>query len=84
MDMVLEQLAIEWVKVGKDSKLATKTIADLDIRKNTGAHVLALLRGKEVLANPQPDERFQVGDTAGIAGAREQVDQFLAFARGER
>ena len=84
MDMVLEQLAIEWVKIGKDSRLATKTIAELDIRKHTGAHVLALLRGKEVLANPQPDERFHVGDTAVIAGAREQVDQFLAFARGER
>lgn len=84
MDMVLEQLAIEWMKIGKDSKLAGKSIAELDIRKLTGAHVLALLRGKQVIANPQPDERFQPGDTAVIAGTREQVDRFLAFARGER
>jgi TrkA domain protein len=84
MDLVLEQLAIEWVKVGKESRLAEHSIIELDIRKETGAHVLALLRDKQVIANPQPDERFRAGDTAVIAGTREQVDRFLAFARGER
>src|SRR5918992_575993 len=62
MDLVLEQLSIEWVKIDAGSKLAGRSIGDLDIRKNTGATVLALLRGKQVIANPQPDELILVGD----------------------
>jgi TrkA domain protein len=84
MDMLLEQLAIEWVKTGKESRLAGKSIAELDVRKSTGASVLAILRGKQIVANPEPEEVFNVGDTAVIAGSREQVDRFLKFARGER
>lgn len=82
MDLVLDQLSIEWQKIDGDSKLGGRSIAELDIRKNTGASVLALLRGKQVIANPQPDELILVGDTAVIAGTSEQVNRFLAFARG--
>jgi TrkA domain protein len=81
MDLVLEQLSIEWEKVDGSSKLAGKSIFELDIRKNTGASVLAILRNKEVVANPQPDERIRVADTLVIAGTTEQVNRFLAFAR---
>lgn len=83
MDLVLEQLTIEWLKIGPDSKLAGKGIAELDIRKNTGASVLAVLRGKQVMANPEPSERIQGGDTVVIAGTADQVNRFLAFARGQ-
>jgi len=82
MDLVLEQFSIEWVKVPAESKLADKSILELDIRKNTGAHVLALLRGKQVVANPQPEDRILAGDTMVVAGSAEQVNRFLAFARG--
>lgn len=82
MDLVLEQLSIEWLKIGPDSKFAGNSISDLDIRKNTGAIVLAILRGKQVLANPEPTELLLSGDTMVIAGTAEQVNRFLAFARG--
>lgn len=82
MDLVLEQLSIEWMKIDTESKLSGRSIAELGIRKNTGASVLALLRGKQVIANPQPEELILVGDTAVIAGTTEQVNRFLAFARG--
>jgi K+:H+ antiporter subunit KhtT len=84
VDLVFEQLSIEWLKVGSESRLAQRTIGELDIRKNTGASVLALLRGKQVIANPQPDERIEVGDTVMVAGAHDQVNRFLAFSRGEQ
>ena len=82
MDLVLEQLSIEWVKIDAGSKLSGRSIGDLDIRKHTGATVLALLRGKQVIANPQPEELILVGDTVVVAGTTEQVNQFLALARG--
>lgn len=82
MDLVLEQLSIEWLKIGQESKLANKSIEELEIRKNTGAIVLAILRGKQVLANPEPSEQILPGDTLVIAGTADQVNRFLAFARG--
>ena len=83
MDLVLEQLSIEWLKVGAEFKVAGKSIAELDIRKNTGASVLAVLRGKQVMANPEPTELIQTGDTVVVAGTPDQVNRFLAFARGQ-
>jgi TrkA domain protein len=82
MDLVLEQLSIEWEKIDARSGLVGRSIGDLDIRKQTGATVLALLRGKQVIANPQPEELILVGDTVVIAGTSEQVDAFLSSARG--
>lgn len=82
MDLVLEQLSIEWLKVSAESKLAGQSIAEMNVRKVTGASILAILRGKQVMANPEPAQRIEAGDTVVVAGTAEQVNRFLAFARG--
>lgn len=75
MDMVLESLSIEWLKVGQESELAGRTLADSAIRKRTGASVIAILRDGAALPNPQPDERIEAGDTLMVVGSREQVQR---------
>jgi TrkA domain protein len=82
MDLLLEQLAIEWVKITDESPITGRSIAELDVRKQTGASVLALLRARQVIPNPQPDEHILAGDTVVVAGTHDQVNRFLAFARG--
>ncbi len=77
MDMVLESLSIEWVKVEEGAALAGRTIADLQIRKRTGASVTAILREGEAIPNPQPDRTIRAGDTLMVVGTREQVQRFL-------
>jgi TrkA domain protein len=77
MDMVLESLSIEWVKVEGRSPLAGRTIGELEIRRRTGASVTAILRGGGAIPNPQPDERILPGDTLMVVGTREQVQRFL-------
>jgi TrkA domain protein len=81
VDMLLEQLALEWVKIGSNSPLANRTISELEIRKRTGASVIAVLRGKQLLANPAPDERLAGGDTVVVAGTGPQVQRFISFER---
>lgn len=82
MDMVLESLSIEWVKVDEASPLAGHTIAELQIRKRTGASVTAILREGAAVPNPQPDHRIEHDDTLMVVGTREQVQRFLElFAR---
>lgn len=77
MDVVLENLSIEWVKVEEGSGLAGRSIKDLQIRKRTGASVIAILREGKAIPNPQPDEKILRGDMLMIAGTREQVQRFL-------
>lgn len=84
VEMLFEQLAIEWVKLSPTSRLAGHTIRELEIRKRTGASVIAILRVGRMLPNPHPEEALEAGDTLVVAGSREQVDRLLAMERGER
>ena len=81
MDMVLEQLSIEWIKVDEDSPLAGQTLEGAAIRQQTGASVMAVLRDGKAHPNPQPSERIVAGDTLMVIGNREQVSRFAAVCR---
>ena len=84
VEMILDQLSIEWVKLQDGSPFAGRTISELEIRKRSGASLIAILRGGTALPNPQPDSRLEAGDTVVAVGSREQMDRFLSYARGER
>jgi len=59
------------VRVQDGATAAGRTLRDLDVRRRTGALVLALERDGEVLTNPTPDLVLEAGDDV------------LAFADGE-
>jgi TrkA domain protein len=82
MDMVLEQLSIEWLRVEPPSPLAGKTLQEAAIRQQTGASVIAILRSGRAQPNPQPSERIEAGDTLMLVGDREQVARVSAMNRG--
>jgi TrkA domain protein len=79
MDMVMEQLSIEWQKVDADSPFAGRTLQESAIRQQAGASVIAILRNGKAHPNPQPDDVIQPGDTLMVVGDREQVSRFLAM-----
>jgi TrkA domain protein len=82
MDMVFEQLTVEWSRVGPGSPLSSHTLAELDIRRRSGASVIAILREGKAHPNPQPDDRVEGGDTLLVVGDRDQVARFRELARG--
>ena len=82
MEMVLDQLSVEWMKVGAESPLAGKSLLEAAVRERTGASVIAILRGGKAIPNPQPDERIKSGDTLMVVGDREQVGRFGDLLRG--
>jgi TrkA domain protein len=84
MDMVLERLSIEWIKVDAGSPLAGQTLAGAAIRKQTGASVIAILRAGQALPNPQPSDRIEAGDTLMVVGDRDQVSRFTVMCLGGR
>lgn len=81
MDMVLEQLSIEWLPVGPGSSLVGRTLQEAAIRQQTGASVIAILRNGKAYPNPQPDDVIQAGDTLMVIGDREQVSRFATLCR---
>lgn len=84
MDMVLERLSIEWVRVDEGSPLAGQTLEGAAIRQQTGASVIAILRDGQARPNPQPGDRIEVGDTLMVVGDRDQVSRFGGMCRAGR
>jgi len=63
---------LEWVDVTEDSPLAGETLADANVRRETGVSVIAVQRADETISNPGPDFVLQPGDILVTVGTREE------------
>ena len=80
MELIMREMVMEWVKVGSTSQLIQKTIAQAQIRKKTGASIVAIIRGEDMLVNPDPNEtEIKKGDILVVAGTRKQIKNFLEY-----
>ena len=68
---------IEWVEVTGGSPVATKTLAETDLRSETGASIIAIQRGDETLPSPDPDLKLRPGDLLVSVGTREEQNRLL-------
>jgi monovalent cation:H+ antiporter-2, CPA2 family len=82
---VLDQLAnaargveIVWQQISSNSHVVGKTLAEADLRAKVGASVIALMRDRDVVANPKSDTRFAEGDIIGLIG---ELDELAAARR---
>jgi CPA2 family monovalent cation:H+ antiporter-2 len=64
---------ISWRKIQADSLLVGRTLAEANVRAQTGASVVALVRNHQVQANPKSSIVFQAGDLLGFIGEPEQI-----------
>jgi monovalent cation:H+ antiporter-2, CPA2 family len=88
-----QAIEVEWVRLsegqvpeqdegGRLTKrgLLGHTIGDLGVRSETGASILAVVRGDEVIPNPGADLALQAGDAVGVLGTPEQRAAFRTIA----
>ena len=75
----LEGLAIDWVAVPAGSRFVGLTIAEGAFRTNTGASIVAVVRGKVTMPAPGPDHRFEGGDVAVAVGTPEGLAELRAL-----
>lgn len=78
----VEGLAIEWVTMRDGSGLTGRSIGDGHIRTDTGASVVAVVRGTVSLPGPGPDFVFEPGDVVLVMGAADSVDQAVQRLAG--
>ncbi len=80
MELIMKEMVMEWVKVGERSELVGRTIAQAQIRKKTGASIVAIIRGQDMLVNPDPSTTdIKSGDILVVAGTRQQIKNFLEY-----
>jgi monovalent cation:H+ antiporter-2, CPA2 family len=83
-----QTIEVEWVRLQVPEKgegptgrgLLGHTIGDLGVRSETGASILAVVRGDEVIPNPGASLALQAGDAVGVLGTPEQRAAFRAIA----
>ena len=66
---------VDNVQIEPESPAAGKTLRELDIRKNTGATVIAIARNGEAAPNPGPDFRIEPDDIMVLLGAHKDLDE---------
>lgn len=85
LDLALRQsvegLVLEWVELGRDALAAGRTLAEIGLRKRTGASVVAVVRGGETVPSPRADFRLEVGDTAVVVGSADAIMEALELLR---
>ncbi len=72
--LALKDIEIVWLEISADSVLIGKSLVEANIRSQTGASIVALVRDNQLTANPKSQTVFQVGDRVGVMGEKEQID----------
>jgi CPA2 family monovalent cation:H+ antiporter-2 len=70
---VLQLTSTQTFYLAENSTACGKTIAHLELRKVTGATVIAVVRDREPNTNPGPEYELQASDVLVLVGAHEQL-----------
>lgn len=73
VEVALDDLMIEWIKVEATDQSTHKTIGELEVRKQTGASIIAAIHDGESTINPGPDYVIRPGITLVVAGKRNHI-----------
>lgn len=82
IEAVVGGLLIDWVTVTAESPGAGRSIADLEVRRQTRMTIVAILRGETVVVVPEPAEVLQPGDRVVVVGRPEDLDGFVRHVSG--
>ena len=74
LNMALRGVEIAWIDLDGESPLVGRSLAESDIRSQSGASVVALVREKQLVANPKSMTVFEAGDRIGLIGDAGQIE----------
>ncbi|MFC7196989.1 cation:proton antiporter regulatory subunit [Halosimplex aquaticum] len=74
---------MEWHTVGADADIVGATLEECNVRRRTGASVVAIQRGEETIPNPPADTVLEPGDTVVALGTGEEQSDLAALLGAE-
>ncbi|MDY0393163.1 cation:proton antiporter regulatory subunit [Virgibacillus halophilus] len=81
--MFKKQIIIDYIKLKEGSSLVDKTIEESDIRNKTGATIIGIVQGEDIIAIPEPDTVLQAGDILMSIGKDEQISTLTDICHGK-
>lgn len=66
---------VDNIQIEPETDAVGRTMRELDIRRNTGATVIAIARNGEAVTNPGPDFKIEPDDIMVLLGAHRDLDQ---------
>jgi monovalent cation:H+ antiporter-2, CPA2 family len=68
-----DNIGITWLQLGEGNPLVGQTLAEADLRARAGTSVVAIMRGRALITNPDPGATLQANDLVGLVGNEEQL-----------
>jgi CPA2 family monovalent cation:H+ antiporter-2 len=70
----VNSIEIKWFRLPDGNPLIGKSLAEANLRAQTGASIVAILRDGQLMANPKSMTVFQAGDRIGIIGELAEIE----------
>lgn len=84
LDEILAQGLTETFFVNEDSPFLNKTLAEINLRAQTDATVIAIVRNGQMISNPSGKDVLLAGDTIILYGTHKSVDRAIEHLNGGR
>jgi TrkA domain protein len=77
IERIVGEFIVDWVTLDEDATAVGRSLADLQVRKQSGMTVIAIVRGKKSITAPDPTEMLAAGDRLVVVGRREDLPRFV-------
>jgi monovalent cation:H+ antiporter-2, CPA2 family len=72
-------IEVTWLRLSPQNRLVGQSLEQAGLRARTGASVVAIMRGRQLIANPKSLTVFEAGDRLGLIGETEQIEAAEKF-----
>jgi monovalent cation:H+ antiporter-2, CPA2 family len=81
--LALKEATTETIKLGHNSPVVGKTLAELNLRGMTGVTLIAVIRDDNTKINPGANFKLRAEDTLVLLGKPEKIEQAIKFFQPE-
>jgi len=72
-------IEVTWLRLSPENQLVGRSLEQAGLRARTGASVVAIMRKRQLIANPKSLTVFEAGDRIGLIGEKEQIETVERF-----
>jgi K+/H+ antiporter YhaU regulatory subunit KhtT len=82
LDEILAQGLTETFFVNEENPFVNKTLAEINLRAQTDATIIAIVRNGNMISNPSGKDILLAGDTIILYGTHKSVDNAIELLNG--
>jgi CPA2 family monovalent cation:H+ antiporter-2 len=72
-------IEVTWLRLSPENRLVGQSLEQASLRARTGASVVAIMRKRQLIANPKSLTVFEADDRLGLIGEKEQIEAAEKF-----